>query len=109
MELQSRSPIPPPAQRGAGEDPVINQNVWGAVRALWEQGVAKRAIARQLELDIKTVRKWLKQMWKAQKRRRRGQGLDEWRGFLLARAPEVGFNGAVLARELASMGYGGSY
>jgi len=109
MQEQSSSPILPPAQSSAGEVPVINQNEFGAVRTLWPQGVAKKAIARQLELDIKTVRKWIREAWKEQKRPGRGHRLDAWRGFLQARAPEVGFNASVLMRELGPMGYGGCY
>lgn len=109
MEAPSSSPILPAVPTGAVEEQVINPTVWGAVRALWEQGVAKRAIARELNLDIKTVRKWAQQAWHEQKRRRRGRQLDEWDTFLQARAPEVGFNAAVLARELAARGYAGTY
>jgi len=35
--------------------------------------------------------------------------LDRWREFLQARAPEVGFNGVVLTREMAALGYRGGY
>lgn len=109
MTELSTSPILLAAPTGAVEEPVINQTVWAAVRGLWEQGVAKKAIARQLNLDIKTVRKWVQQAWHEQKRCRRGRQLDEWDAFLRARAPEVGFNGAVLARELVAKGYAGTY
>jgi hypothetical protein len=40
---------------GAAEEPVIEESVWGAVRALRERGSSKRAITRELGLDIKTV------------------------------------------------------
>ena len=90
------------------EAEVTNQNVYGAIRALFEQGVARKAIARQLGLDVKTVRKWLSKTWSPQ-RRARGRQLDRWKEFLQARAPEVGFNGAVLRRELEAMGYTGTY
>ena len=42
---------------GAAEEPVIEESVWGAVRALRERGSSKRAIARE------TVRKWLRREW----------------------------------------------
>jgi transposase len=88
---------------------VINQNVYGAVRTLAEQGASKKAIARQLGLDVKTVRKWLRRTWRPERRRARGRVLDRWREFLQARAPEVGFNAVVLTREVTAMGYTGGY
>lgn len=109
MAEEQRSPILDAVPTGAAEGEVITQNAYGAVRTLAEQGVSKKAIARQLDLDIKTVRKWLRRSWAPGKRRPRGQMLDEWRGFLQARAPEVGFNAVVLMRELGPKGYGGSY
>ena len=97
------------APGGATEDGVIEESQWGAIQALWQQGRSKKAIARELDLDIKTVRKWLKQPWKAQSRPKRGRLLDAWEAFLRGRAPEVGFNAMVLYRELRQQGYTGSY
>ena len=108
MEEPTRSEILPATPGGVAEDEVTNQNVYGAIRTLHEQGASKKAIARQLGLDVKTVRKWLKRSW-APQQRRRSRGLDPYREFLKARAPEVGFNGMVLRRELWPMGYAGSY
>jgi transposase len=93
---------------GAAEAKLIDESTWGAVRAFWERGVSKKAIARDLGLDIKTVRKWCRCSWAPQKRCR-GRVLDTWEAFLRARAPEVGFNAVVLHRELAGRGYTGSY
>jgi transposase len=94
---------------GATEEPLIEESVWGAVRSLREQGLSKREIGRQLDLDIKTVRKWLRQKWEPQRRAGRARTLDRWEKFLRDRAPEVGFNAAVLHRELTAQGYEGSY
>jgi len=91
------------------EGELIEESRWGAMRALRERGVSKRGIARQLGLDIKTVRKWLQEEWRPQTRRKRGRALDDWREFLRCRAPEVGFNAEVLHRELRARGYEGSY
>lgn len=109
MELLERSLSLPAAPEGAVEGEVINQNVYGAIRALGEQGESKKGIARRLGLDVKTVRSWLRRPWREQRRRPRGRRLDAWREFLQARAPEVGFNGVVLTRELTDKGYSGSY
>ena len=109
MEHAQRSLSLTTAPEGAVEGEVINQNVYGAVRTLAEQGAAKKAIARQLGLDVKTVRKWLRRTWSPERRRARGRRLDRWREFLQARAPEVGFNGVVLTREIEGLGYRGGY
>src|SRR5262245_41296409 len=109
METELRSEKLSGVPVGAAEEPLIDESAWGAVRALRERGVSKKAIARELGLDIKTVRKWCRQSWSAQKRQSRGCGLDAWEEFLRARAPEVGFNAVVLHRELAQRGYTGSY
>src|SRR2546428_3579191 len=109
MQESKSSPSLTAAPTGAAEGEVINQNVYGAVRTLAEQGAPKKAIARQLGLDVKTVRKWLRRTWAPERRRSRGRLLDRWREFLQARAPEVGFNGVVLMREMAALGYRGGY
>src|SRR4029450_1306700 len=109
MQEITSSPSLTAAPVGAAEGEVINQNVYGAVRTLAEQGAPKKAIAPQLGLDVKTVRKWVKRSWAPQRRRARGRRLDRWREFLQARAPEVGFNAVVLMREMAALGYGGGY
>ena len=109
METEVRSEMLAAAPGGAAEAQLIDERSWGAVRALWERGVSKKAIARELDLDIKTVRKWCRQAWSPQKRRSRGRVLDAWEPFLRRRAPEVGFNAMVLHRELAGQGYEGSY
>jgi len=97
------------APGGAAEEPLIEESVWGSVRALREQGLSKREIGRELDLDIKTVRKWLRQKWEPQRRPGRSRATDGWESFLRGRAPEVGFNAAVLYRELKAQGYEGSY
>src|SRR5712691_1323550 len=109
MQEPKSSPSLTAAPVGAAEGEVINQNVYGAVRTLAEQGASKKAIARQLGLDVKTVRKWMKRSWAPERRRARGRLLDRWREFLQARAPEVGFNAVVLTREMAALGYRGGY
>src|ERR1700742_1261057 len=98
----------PSVPTGTEEDLVIKQNQWCVVRTLFEQGLNKSAIARQLGLDLKTVRKWLKQPFQIQ-HRKRPRALDQYADFLKARAPEVGFNAAVLLREVQALGYQGSY
>lgn len=109
MDMSQEAEMLAVAPSGATEEPLIEESVWGAVRTLRERGLSKKEIGRQLDLDIKTVRKWLLQKWEPQRRPSRGRRLDPWEGVLRQRAPEVGFNAAVLYRELKSQGYKGSY
>src|SRR6266498_366795 len=105
MEVSETLAVTP---EGVTEGELIDQSKWGAIRTLWEMGKSRKAIARELSLDIKTVRKWVKLVWRPQQRRR-GRVLDGYAGFLRARAPEVGFNAVVLPRELQGQGYPGTY
>jgi transposase len=97
------------APEGAAEGDLINQSEYGAIRMLWERGRSKKAIARELRLDIKTVRKWIRHSWRPREKGKRVRELDSFAEFLKARAPEVGFNGVVLMREVSAQGYGGCY
>lgn len=109
MDSSLGSEILAVAPEGAPEESLIEESVWGAVRSLRERGLSKKQISRELGLDIKTVRKWLRQKWERQRRPGRSRALDRWEDFLRGRAPEVGFNAAVLYRELQAQGYEGSY
>ena len=109
MDMRQEQEMLAVAPSGATEEPLIEESVWGAVRALRERGLSKREIGRELDLDIKTVRKWLRQKWEPQRRPGRSRAADGWESFLRGRAPEVGFNAAVLYRELKAQGYEGSY
>jgi transposase len=109
MDIRQEEVMLGVSPEGATEEPLIEESVWGAVRALRERGLSKREIGRQLDLDIKTVRKWLLQKWEPQRRPGGERVLDRWAGILRERAPEVGFNAAVLYRELKAQGYEGSY
>src|SRR4051794_34884594 len=91
MEKELRSGMLSVAPEGATEGALISESMCGAVQALRERGASKKAIARELGLDIKMVRKWCRRNWSAQKRQGRGRLLAPWEGFLRARAPEVGF------------------
>ena len=104
LQAESESAMLSVAPGGAPEGELIDQRLWGAIAALRELGLAKKAIARELGLDVKTVRKWWSRTWQPQERRPRGRLLDRWAAFLRARAPEVGFNSVVLCRELAELG-----
>jgi hypothetical protein len=107
--MERTSEMLPVAPGGAGEGELIGERLWSAIEVLREKGLLRKAIARDLGLDIKTVRRWWPRSWRPQERPPRGRRLDRWRAFLRARAPEVGFNAAVLQRELAELGQVSSY
>src|SRR4051812_12172100 len=109
MDESSGQAVLDAAPGGAAEVSLLEESAWEAVRGLRERGLSRKAIARELDLDIKTVRKWLLRPWAAQRRPGQGRSLDAWESFLRGRAPEVGFNAAVLHRELMGQGYAGSY
>ncbi len=67
-----------------------------------------KRIARELGVDRKTVKRWLKLgVWQPRQTQRRVRELDRFAEFLKQRAPEVGCNGKVLYRELQAMGFTG--
>ncbi|ROZ69466.1 IS21 family transposase [Ramlibacter sp. WS9] len=69
------------------------------------------AIARELDLDRKTVRTCLKQeCWRPYRREAAGSLLDAHRDWLGARAPEVNYSARILWQELRQQrGFAGSY
>jgi len=71
-----------------------------------ERGEGVKRIARELGVDRKTVRRWLR-LGSWQPRRRRP--LEQFTEFIAQRGPEVGWNGVVLRRELAGLSFTGSY
>src|SRR3954466_2749958 len=109
MDKESGQEMLAVAPGGAAEVSLLEESAWEAVRGLRERGLSRKAIARELDLDITTVRKWLLRPWGAQRRAGQGRSLDAWESCLRGRAPEVGFNAAVLHRELMGQGYAGSY
>lgn len=70
---------------------------------------AKR-IARELGVDRKTVKRRLRVgSWQPRRSRQRPRPIDRFTEFIEQRAPEVGWNGVVLHRELVGLGFTGIY
>ena len=93
------------------EPKMISKNYSIVIQDLYKKGTAKKAIARLLGIDIKTVRRHLKQSeWKPYERisSKPTLSLTE-RKWLLNRMEEVGYNARVLWRELKDKKYQGSY
>lgn len=91
---------------------VVGQQQWEEIRQRHANGRSVSAIARELQLDRKTVRSCLKRGdWAPYQRTvARPSKLDEHRDWLLARAPQVGYSARILHQELRlERGYTGCY
>ncbi len=93
------------------EEPVLGLQQWEAVHERCSQGLSISAIARELDLDRKTVRTCLQQeCWRPYSREGAGSLLDAHRDWLVARAPEVNYSARILWQELRlQRGFTGSY
>jgi transposase len=80
------------------------------VRDLKQRGWSVSAIARQLDLDRKTVRKYLREAPRPYRRQHPGPlKVDPFRGFLRERWEQGVRNGRKLLDEVRERGYSGSY
>jgi len=108
VQEQERSEILAVVPSGAAEEELLGQGTVAAIREMRLRGKSKKAIARELDLDIKTVRKWSREEWAPQRRRPRGVELTLYEDVIAKRFAEVGYNAMVLYRELKDAGYDGS-
>lgn len=94
------------------EAKVLNQGRWEEIHARRGEGQSVSCIAREMDLDRKTVRRCLRQSsWEPYSRRSVGQSLlaphEEWLG---QRVSEVNYSARIVFQELrARRGYTGSY
>jgi len=89
---------------------MLRADVVQEILARLARGEGVKGIARELGVDRKTVKAWRRRgAWRARPRGARVRGLDRFATFLEQRAPEVGWNGAVLHRELCGLGFTGGY
>lgn len=84
------------------EGTMVDRNKYGAIRELARFGTAKKEIARQLEVTVKTVRRAHKKpQWEPYQRPKPTDTVlsqfDEW---ATSRAEEVNFNAATAPRHL---------
>lgn len=85
---------------------------WEHIHQMHRANHSVSAIARELEMDRKTVRYWLGQTaWVPYRRQVQGrQVLALHRAWLAERAPQVGYSARILYQELvAERGYTGGY
>lgn len=100
-----------PVSRVDAEALVLGHKQWEAVHERRARGQTISAIARELDLDRKTVRSCLQQAsWQPYQRADAGSLLDAHRQWLAERAPEVNYSARILWQELrAQRGFTGSY
>jgi len=115
MEEASRGelgkmPAPEPAE---GEASMVRKQLWEEIRRQREEeGATISELARDHDLDRKTVRRCIRgHRWEPYRRTVQAERiLGEHEGFLLERAPQVGYSARILYQELVfKRGYRGSY
>jgi len=95
---------------GAAEGQMVRADLVREIVARRERGESTRQIARELAVDRKTVRRWLRiGGWRPRQGGERPRAIDPYIEFIEQRGPEVNWNGVVLHRELAALGFSGSY
>lgn len=90
---------------------MLSKERWEEVRRMNDQGLSNSEIARQLEIDRKTVRKLLKEPWRPYARAERADTLlASHAQFLRERAAHVDYSARILYQELCrDREFGGSY
>ena len=93
------------------EGEVIGREQWSAIHERHAAGVSISALAREFNLDRKTVHGCLRQSaWRPYRRSRCESVLDAHRDWLVERAPQVHYSARILHPELrAGRGFKGSY
>jgi transposase len=100
--------VSPLNETSSAEERMVGAEMVREMVARRERGQGVKRIARELGVDRKTVKRWLKLgVWQPRQTQRRARELDRFAEFLNQRAPEVGWNGAVLYREVQAMGFTG--
>ncbi|MFN7426374.1 MAG: IS21 family transposase [bacterium] len=109
--LGSAAPATVAVFKADTEAPVLGQQQWEAVHERRSRGQDISAIARELDLDRKSVRRCLNQAsWQPYRRAKTVSLLDAHRQWLTERAPEVDYSARILWQELRShRGFTGGY
>lgn len=110
MERVSDRVVSLPSEAGSAEEQMLKGDLVREMIARKERGAGIKRIARELGVDRKTVRRWLRQGgWQPRRSGPRRRLIDQFTEFIAQRGPEVGWNGVVLHRELTGLGFAGSY
>jgi len=103
MEPQERV-VSSPTEARPAEERMLRADLVQEMVARKERGEGVKRIARELSVDRKTVKRWLGLGgWQPRRPQQRARQLDRFAAFIERRAPEVGFNGVVLHRELKAV------
>jgi transposase len=90
------------------EETMLREDGVREILARLERGEGIKRIARELGISKNTVRRWRRVgEWRRRVYERRPRKLDRFAAFVERRGAEVGWNGAVLFRELRQLGYDG--
>lgn len=100
-----------PGGSPGAEANVIAEQQWRAIHERREAGMNVSRIARELDLDRKTVRSALKRReWQPYRRKASGGMLEAHRSWLAERAPKVHYSARILYQELTrERGFTGCY
>ena len=80
---------------------MLREDIVREVLARLARGECVKAIARELGVDKKTIKRWrARGEWRPRTTAGRAKAIDAYRLFLARRGPEVGWKGMVLHREL---------
>jgi transposase len=110
MEERMDRVVSLPREPGLAEELMLKGDLVREMVARKARGEGVKRIARELGVDRKTVRRWLRVGgWQPRRSQLRRRPIDQFTEFITQRGPEVGWNGAVLHRELAGLGFSGSY
>ena len=110
MEARLAGVVSRPRESGSAEEQMLRGDVGREIIARKERGAGIKRIARGLGVDRKTVKRWLRLGgWQRRRPQRRRRLIEQFTEFIAQRGPEVGWNGVVLHRELAGLGFSDSY
>ena len=110
MEERLAEVVSLPRESGSVEERMLKEDLVREMVARKERGEGLKRIARELGVDRKTVRRWLRVGgWQPRRPRLRRRAIEQFTEFIAQRGPEVGWNGVVLHRELVGLGFSGSY
>ena len=109
--MSTRATMIDPEGQMLGEVEMVGQDRWEEIHRRAGAGASIRAIARELDVDRKTVRRCLRQTeWKPYQRAARADTLlATHAAYLRRRAADVGYSAQVLFQELRGRQYEGSY
>lgn len=110
MDDQAKDVGSTPVPGAPVEGWMLREDVVREVLARLARGEHVKTIARELAVDKKTIKRWRRRGgWQPRVPRVYPKAIDAHRPFLERRGPEVGWNGAVLLRELRTQGFTGGY